>query len=87
MKLRHYLDIWVYVVSAFLIALFGWGYWYTSRNPMEPVRRAEEPVDIRTTLEWDQDGYVWVTTQASERTITQRFPTPERGSAFSPAST
>lgn len=45
MKMCHHLDVWIWVVSAFLVALFASGYWYTSRYPIEPVRRA--PVETQ----------------------------------------
>jgi hypothetical protein len=38
MNRRHYLDTWVIVTTAFLIALFGGGYWYSHRNPTEPAK-------------------------------------------------
>jgi hypothetical protein len=42
MNRRHYLDTWVIVTTAFLIALFGGGYWYSHRNPTEPVSEESE---------------------------------------------
>jgi len=72
--MRHPVDAWLLGAAVFIVALFGGGWWFVSRQPLPEVEFEEDaPVAIFTSLEWEGE-YVWVTTQLGERSVTQRFP-------------
>lgn len=79
--MKHPVDAWLLGAAVFLVALFGGGWWYVSRQPLpevEDVLQLEDPplsATVSTTLEWAAE-HVWVTTQVGERSVTHRHPLP-----------